>query len=162
MFFRAPREISKGNIKVSLGNFKLLELAQKLTLIYKLNADDEVVSVKLSDTYMHNVEIIVSGDKVQAVILLDKADFSASHEAGTVTVTARDNFSDADSHALTKLVRFDTETETGTEIDIESIRTEVVDGERFAFRFSHTLEAGTYVLTFRVNGVSFEELFIVE
>ncbi|MBO5220467.1 MAG: S-layer homology domain-containing protein [Clostridia bacterium] len=130
-------------------------------LIYTLNADDEVVSVKLSDTYMHNVEIIVSGDKVQAVILLDKADFTVSHEAGTLTVTARDNLSDADSYALTKLVLLDTEEETETEIDIEDIRTERVDGERFAFRFSHTLEAGTYVLTFQVNGVSFEEMFII-
>lgn len=37
LFFRAPRDISKGNIKVSLDNCKLLELAQKLKLIYKLN-----------------------------------------------------------------------------------------------------------------------------
>jgi len=58
-------------------------------------------------------------------------------------------------------VFFGSEEETETEIDIEDIRTERVDGERFAFRFSHTLEAGTYVLTFKVNGVSFEEMFII-
>ena len=44
LFFCAPRDISKSNIKVSLNNFQLLELAQNLKLIYKLNVSANKVS----------------------------------------------------------------------------------------------------------------------
>lgn len=44
LFFNAPQHISKGHINVSLTDFKLLELAQKLKLIYKLNTSENKIS----------------------------------------------------------------------------------------------------------------------
>ncbi len=44
LFFKADKHISKANINVSLNNFKLLELAQNLKLIYKLNVTSKKIS----------------------------------------------------------------------------------------------------------------------
>lgn len=123
-------------------------------LIYKLTADDKVEAIQLSDTYMGNVEIITKGDEVTAVVLLHKARFSAAYEAGTVTVTSRDSLTTADSFALTSLEKLNEDADP-TVIDLTGVTPESVSGETFTFRFTKTLEAGTYLLTFTVNGVSF-------
>ncbi|MBE6610969.1 MAG: S-layer homology domain-containing protein [Ruminococcaceae bacterium] len=123
-------------------------------LIYKLTADDKVEAIQLSDTYMGNVEIITKGDEVTAVVLLHKARFSAAYEAGTVTVTSRDSLTTADSFALTSLEKLNEDADP-TVIDLTGVTPESVSGATFTFRFTKTLEAGTYLLTFTVNGVSF-------
>ena len=49
LFFNAPQHIYKGNSSISLTNFKLLELAQKLKFIYKLNTSSNKISFYYRD-----------------------------------------------------------------------------------------------------------------
>ena len=44
LFFRAPQHIFKGKLNVSLTDFKLLRLAQKLKLIYRLDTSSNKIS----------------------------------------------------------------------------------------------------------------------
>ncbi len=44
LFFKAPKQISKGKLEVSLNRFKLLKVAQELNLIYKLDTSSSEIS----------------------------------------------------------------------------------------------------------------------
>ncbi len=134
----------------------------KDALIYKLNTSNAVQSLKIADTYMKNVEIIIHDDKIQSVIVLGEADFTASYDAGVVTLTALDDLPAGESFSLVSLIQMEDEDSDETEIDLDGITPEAVEGDDFAFRFTKELEAGIYKLSFKVNGVSFYEMFIVE
>ncbi len=130
----------------------------------KLNSDETVTDIKLSDAFMGNVELILDDGKVISVILLGKASFTAEYADSKITVTADGALTAADSYELVSLKVYDTEDEEYDSVDISEFTLSTVDGDIFAFEADtvSALLAGDYLLSFKVNGVRFTSEFTVE
>ncbi len=134
------------------------------TKVTRLNDDETVTDIKLSDAFMGNVELILDDGKVISVILLDKASFTAEYADSKITVAADGAITSADSYELVSLKRYDADREDYVTVDIREFTHTVIDGEVFTFEIDtvSALEAGDYTLTFKVNDVRFTSRFTVE
>ncbi len=129
-----------------------------------LNDDETVDSLSIKDVFMGNVEVITENGAVKSVILLGDATFTAEYAEGKITVAAAEDLRSADSYEFTSLKLYDAGTKEYTTVDSEGFETALLDTDTFSFEITTgtTLEAGSYRLSFKVNGVKFTSDFTVE
>ena len=132
--------------------------------IYRLNSDNTVTDIKLSDAYMSNVELVIANNSVKSVIVLGAASFTASYEDGVITVAAKDNLSGINYAELAKLTFIDAENETETELSLSGFASEFSEDNGFVMTVTcaDALAAGVYNLSFLLDGNAFTVSFIVK
>ena len=125
-------------------------------IINRLNDDDTVSEVSLSDAYMKLVDIITDNGKVTSIVVLRDPIFTAECSTTTVTVTTEDTIKGIANVELVKLVKV-VEEGDDEEIDIGGYDAEDEDssGYEITITCDEQLENGDYILTFTLDGVEF-------
>ncbi len=131
-------------------------------MINILNDDATVTAASIAEIFMNNVEYITSNGTVTSIVSLGKAAFSASYEAGEITISAVSSIRDDAECTLTKL--FKVADEELVEIDTSEAEIENLPVDNFSacITLAEALEAGEYSLSFKVNGIDFTVDFTVE
>ena len=131
-------------------------------IINRLNDDDTVSEVSLSDAYMKLVDIITDNGKVTSIVVLRDPIFTAECSTTTVTVTTEDTIKGIANVELVKLVKV-VEEGDDEEIDIDGYDAEDEDssGYEITITCDEQLENGDYILTFTLDGVEFSVEFNV-
>ncbi len=130
--------------------------------IVRLNSDGTVSAISLADAHMGRVELILKDGKLQSLILLGPASFTASFADGGITVGT--DYAMASDHriAVESLKKLDADTGEAIPVDLGGRTAERIPGSTFAFRLNiGELESGAYILRFSVDGKTFESGFAV-
>ncbi len=125
---------------------------------------ENITSLKVSDTYMKHVEVIVKNGAVVSVIRTADPTFRSEYSAGRFTITANDDFTGIGSVKFIGIASVDTETGKETilpETDFTfSYKTE--GGLVVTVDCLKEMTAGTYHIVFSVDGAEMQTVVVVK
>lgn len=125
--------------------------------IIKINSDGSLSSVALSSLYMKNVEFIADHGEIKLLIEGDAAKFEATASSNTVEITPDfdlEHFSGSELKAVSLK-------KGENDVSLEGAVIEIVSGNKINVTLAENLEAGDYILGFKLGGKTFSVNFSI-